>query len=65
MCAKHHFYILTKGTLRLEKLVDVEKKNQWPINARKWEHKITKRKVAFKFRDVDGVHFIGEREFVK
>eukprot|EP00347_Sterkiella_histriomuscorum_P011886 403370722 len=56
-------YILVNGVIRLEKQVDIQRENFWPINAKNWESTCINKKVLFKIQEVSGVQFMGEREF--
>ena len=63
MKAWGQFYILVNGVIRLEKEVEIERGNLWPVKSDRWESNKIQKNVLFKIQEVKGVLLIGEREF--
>ena len=61
----HALYVLLDGAIILEKEVDIERENFWPIKHKGWQSTAVVRRVKYTVAEVRGVNLIGEKLMVR
>lgn len=58
-------FILKEGTVRVEKSVNMQNQNYWPVHSNRWEVVKTQRTVNRHLFNIPHSNFFAEKELIK